>query len=70
MQTECISRLFEFEAVGRHAVVADFDGGDITSKAGRCCLGRSASSIASRGLRRPAGFQPRWRMRPQRSIAR
>src|SRR5664279_1950664 len=40
MQTECTSRLFEFEAVGRHAVVADFDGGDITSNAGGLLLGQ------------------------------
>ncbi len=40
MQTECTSRLFEFEAVGRHAVVADFDGGDITSNAGALLLGQ------------------------------
>jgi hypothetical protein len=40
MQTECTSRLFEFEAVGRHAVVAGFDGGDITSNAGALLLGQ------------------------------
>src|SRR5271169_5004312 len=40
MQTECASRLFEFEAVGRRAVVACFDGGDITSNAGALLLGQ------------------------------
>jgi len=40
MQTECTSRLFEFEAVGRHVVVAAFDGGDITSNAGALLLGQ------------------------------
>jgi len=39
-QTECTSRLFEFEAVGRHVVVAAFDGGDITSNAGALLLGQ------------------------------
>src|ERR1700693_960280 len=45
MQTECTSRLFEFEAVERHAVVADFDGGDITSNAGALLLGQVAPGI-------------------------
>jgi hypothetical protein len=31
MPTECTPTLFEFEAVERRAVVAGFDGGDITS---------------------------------------
>jgi hypothetical protein len=31
---------FEFEAVGRRAVVACFDGGDITSNAGALLLGQ------------------------------
>ena len=30
MPTECTPRKFEFEAVGRHAVVAGFDLGDMT----------------------------------------
>ena len=38
MQTECTPTLFEFEAVGRHAVVARFDGGTITSNAGALLL--------------------------------
>ena len=38
MQTECTPTLFEFEAVGRHAVVAQFDGGTITSNAGALLL--------------------------------
>ena len=40
MQTECTPRLFEFEAVERRAVVAGFDGGDITSNAGALLLGQ------------------------------
>ena len=40
MQTECTPKLFAFEAVERRAVVAGFDGGDITSNAGACCWGK------------------------------
>ena len=40
MQTECSATLFEFEAVGRRAVMAGFDGGDITSNAGALLLGQ------------------------------
>jgi len=40
MQTECTLKLFEFEAVGRRAVVAQFDGGTITSNAGALLLGQ------------------------------
>ena len=40
MQTECSAKLFEFEAVERRAVVAGFDGGDITSNAGALLLGQ------------------------------
>jgi hypothetical protein len=39
MQTECSAKVFEFEAVERRAVVAGFDGGDITSNAGALLLG-------------------------------
>jgi hypothetical protein len=39
MPTECTPTLFEFEAVERRAVVAGFDGGDITSNAGALLLG-------------------------------
>jgi hypothetical protein len=38
MQTECTPSLFEFEAIGRRAVVAQFDGGTITSNAGALLL--------------------------------
>ena len=38
MQTECTPSLFEFEAVGRRAVVAQFDGGTMTSNAGALLL--------------------------------
>jgi hypothetical protein len=53
MQTECTPKLFAFEAVGRRAVVAQFDGGTITSNAGALLLGPvnrglpSAATIAS-----------------------
>jgi hypothetical protein len=40
MQTDCTPTLFEFEAVARRAVVAAFDGGDITSNAGALLLGQ------------------------------
>src|SRR5271163_2726751 len=40
MPTECMPTRFEFEAVARRAVVACFDGGDITSNAGALLLGR------------------------------
>jgi uncharacterized protein (UPF0248 family) len=40
MQTDCTTKLFEFEAIDRRAVVAGFDGGDITSNAGGLLLGQ------------------------------
>ena len=40
MPTECTPTLFEFEAVERRAVMAGFDGGDITSNAGALLLGQ------------------------------
>src|SRR5271155_3673744 len=40
MPTECMPTRFEFEAVARRAVVACFDGGDITSNAGALLLGQ------------------------------
>src|SRR5437764_6185713 len=40
MPTECTPTLFEFEAVEGRAVVAGFDGGDITSNAGALVLGQ------------------------------
>jgi Transposase DDE domain group 1 len=40
MPTECRPKRFEFEAVARRAVVACFDGGDITSNAGALLLGQ------------------------------
>ena len=45
MQTECATKLFEFDGVDRRAVVAGFDGGDITSNAGGLLLG-----LVDRGL--------------------
>jgi hypothetical protein len=40
MPTECIPKLFEFEAVEKRSVVAAFDGGTITSNAGALLLGQ------------------------------
>jgi hypothetical protein len=40
MQTNCITKLFEFEAVDQRAVVAGFDGGNISSNAGGLLLGQ------------------------------
>jgi DDE family transposase len=40
MPTECSPKLFEFEAVERRAVVASFEGGEITSNAGALLLGQ------------------------------
>jgi hypothetical protein len=40
MQTDCSTKLFEFEAIDRRAVVAGFDGGDITANAGGLLLGQ------------------------------
>src|SRR5271163_2693914 len=40
MPTECTLEQFEFEAVARRAVVACFDGCDITSNAGALLLGQ------------------------------
>ena len=38
MQTECTQQTFEFQGLGRRAVVARFDGGPITSDAGGLLL--------------------------------
>ena len=46
MPTECTLERFEFETVARRAVVACFDGGDITSNAGRCYWGKSIAAWA------------------------
>jgi hypothetical protein len=40
MPTECTPKRFEFEAVARRAVVACFDGGDITSNVRALLLGQ------------------------------
>ena len=40
MQTECSATLLQGEAVERQAVMAGFDGGDITSNAGALLLGQ------------------------------
>jgi hypothetical protein len=41
MPAECTTKLFEFEVVPRRAVVASFDGGDITSNVGGLLLGQA-----------------------------
>jgi hypothetical protein len=46
MQTECSPKLFEFEAVEGRAVVAGFDGGNITSNAGALLLGQVDRGLA------------------------
>jgi hypothetical protein len=51
MPTECTLERFEFEAVARRAVVACFDGGDITSNAGALLLGQVGRVRGSRGSR-------------------
>jgi hypothetical protein len=45
MQTECSADLFGFARVERHAVVAGFDGGKITSDAGALLLGATDRAI-------------------------
>ena len=45
MQTECSADLFEFAPVGRREVVANFDGGTITSDAGALLLGATDLAI-------------------------
>jgi hypothetical protein len=46
MPTECIPDLFEFPRVGSRAVVADFDGGRITSDAGALLLGQTDRALS------------------------
>jgi hypothetical protein len=53
MPTECTPKLFEFEEVERRAIVAGFDGGDITSNAGALLLGQVDRGLAL--VRRFAG---------------
>jgi len=45
MQTQCTAELFEFEAVGRRAVQAAFDGGHVTSDAGALLLSRLDGAV-------------------------
>ena len=45
MPTECSADLFGFAAVERRAVVAAFDGGEITSDAGALLLGATDRAI-------------------------
>ena len=45
MQTECITKQFAFAPVEKHAVVAGFDGGTITSDAGALLLGLADRAI-------------------------
>ena len=69
MPTECTPKLFAFEAVARRAVVASFDGGDITSNGGALLLGqvdrgrgliRRFAACEAFGERAQAGFRHRW----------
>jgi len=59
ISTECLPRLFEFEAVDRRAVLAGFDGGDITSNAGGLLLGQVDRGIVSNGPLIAGGCQLR-----------
>jgi hypothetical protein len=45
MQTQCNSQQFEFEGIGRRAVVAAFDGGVVSSDAGALLLSKTARAI-------------------------
>jgi hypothetical protein len=45
MPTECIPDLFEFPRVESRAVIADFDGGRITSDAGALLLGQTDRAL-------------------------
>jgi len=45
MQTQCSARQFEFEGIGRRAVVAAFDGGAVSSDAGALLLSKTARAI-------------------------
>ncbi len=45
MQTECISKQFEFEGFGKRRVVAGFDGGALTTNAGALLLRRTDRAI-------------------------
>jgi len=45
MPTECIPELFEFPRVEHRAVVADFNGGRITSDAGALLLGQTNRAL-------------------------
>jgi hypothetical protein len=53
MPTECTPKLFAFEAVESRAVVANFEGGDITSNAGALLLGQVDRGLSL--IRRFAG---------------
>jgi hypothetical protein len=56
MPTECTPKLFEFEAVERRAVVAQFDGGTITSNAGSPIgLATAKQSSTGRNMRYACG---------------
>ena len=45
MRTDCSAALFDFTAIGRREVVADFDGGSITSDGGGLLLGQADGAI-------------------------
>jgi hypothetical protein len=58
MPTECTPKLFEFEAVERRAVVAQFDGGTITSNAGALLLGHRLPTSGWLSALMEAGSKP------------
>lgn len=58
MPTECIPKLFDFEAVERRHVVAGFDGGDITSNADRRIQSRLLR-LAEGGVSPTGAIEPR-----------
>ena len=49
MLTECSTEQFEFARVEGHKVVADFDGGTITSDAGALLLGQTDRALRLTG---------------------
>src|SRR4030042_1398804 len=60
MLTECNTREFDFQGLGRRMVTARFDGGAVTSDAGGLPLG---------GGEAPAGAERRWKQARGKSLA-
>ena len=55
MTTECNSTYLDFPMLGRREVLADFDGGDITSDGGALLLRQTERLTGSRIGRPPPG---------------